>query len=154
MEQGTSQPHAFLGVGVCSSDKGNASNKQPRSDVLLVAPDPLNNYSLRPVVSLEAKLASFTLDDEYQSKSNAIDAFSRQPEGKIPWPLFALRIEIGGNHMHADVVAVVPVEPTKTKLVHLYETDQETGFLCPLHDFLEELNGKDVQSAPVNFSSV
>ena len=61
--------------------------KNPRTDGLLVVADPNSNNTLRALVSMEAKLNSFDESDEYQSRSNAIDAFGQQEVTDKPWPL-------------------------------------------------------------------
>lgn len=129
--------------------------KEPRSDGLLVAPDPLNYDALRPLVSMEAKLNEFSVKDQYQSKSNAIDALARQPEGKIPWPLLSMRM-ILGKQASSSVFAVVPVEESKAKLVSLFHADTvKVSFYDVLvavigaaRDFVDLLNKPNIKEAP------
>eukprot|EP00549_Striatella_unipunctata_P001633 CAMPEP_0118712626 /NCGR_PEP_ID=MMETSP0800-20121206/24949_1 /TAXON_ID=210618 ORGANISM="Striatella unipunctata, Strain CCMP2910" /NCGR_SAMPLE_ID=MMETSP0800 /ASSEMBLY_ACC=CAM_ASM_000638 /LENGTH=312 /DNA_ID=CAMNT_0006617755 /DNA_START=92 /DNA_END=1030 /DNA_ORIENTATION=- len=73
---------------------------------------------------MEAKLGSFDVSAEYQSRSNAIDAHSQHPTDEAPWPLLLFRY--GLHHNANDSVSVLAFVPTglkKAKAVRLWQSN-------------------------------
>lgn len=127
-------------------------SKQPRCDGLLVMPDPLENNSLRALVMMEAKIGNFVTADKYQSKSNTVDAFSRQPKGKDAWPLLVFRATISNSVTRVDVFALVPTSATEAILVPMWKSndpgslyDAVMASVLAAQDFREEIVKKDRQ---------
>lgn len=83
------------------------NDKEPRSAGILGAPDPANG---------EAKLTNFTPGDKAQSRSNACDAFSRQPKGTRPWPLLVLRFVLFEHQAAVEAHALAPHSLESAKL--------------------------------------
>ena len=103
------------------------SPKQPRCDGLMSMPDPLTNDCLRGLVMMEAKIASFTEKDDYQSKSNAVDVMAKQPEGNRPWPLLVFRLTMSQNSSSLTVLAAVPKNENFVELVPMWNGVDEKG---------------------------
>ena len=80
-------------TGARKNPQPDDGSKQPRCDGLLTMPDPLTNESLRGLVMMEAKIESFTIEDDYQSRSNAADVMLKKPHGEDdPWPLLVFHL--------------------------------------------------------------
>ena len=103
--------------------------KQPRCDGLMVMADPLSGHSLRALVMMEAKIDNFDDNDDYQSKSNACDAFSRQPRGTDAWPLLVFRCTVNKENCTVKVLAVVPTKADAAQLVPLWTESQNSDSL-------------------------
>eukprot|EP00543_Licmophora_paradoxa_P005481 CAMPEP_0202441810 /NCGR_PEP_ID=MMETSP1360-20130828/1319_1 /ASSEMBLY_ACC=CAM_ASM_000848 /TAXON_ID=515479 /ORGANISM="Licmophora paradoxa, Strain CCMP2313" /LENGTH=343 /DNA_ID=CAMNT_0049056963 /DNA_START=279 /DNA_END=1310 /DNA_ORIENTATION=- len=69
---------------------------------------------------MEAKLDDFEQKGRAESRSNACDAFSRQPNGKIPWPLLVFRCVLGDATCKTKVMAISPVDQRKVKLATMW----------------------------------